>query len=163
MWLTLIVNFQKIKKNKRKEHSVEHIWIFEHFEINFKHMNIQTFEIKLSLHEKLFSICTQWNCEKEDKVSPGAVLDLSVVSVSAETLLSKYYRSCKTHAHTNTLNNHTNQMHVKWELTLPGHCQWNDRSHFNSRFQWNTTPRNQPRANKRTTHRCFQVHIMPRI
>lgn len=57
-------------------------------------------------------------------------MESSLVSVSAETHLSKYYMQnthsrARTHTQTHTAQLR-NQIHVKWELALPCHCKWSD-------------------------------------
>lgn len=67
------------------------------------------------------------------------ISDPSLVSVSTETLLSKY---CMQKAHTDTHEEQSRkQIHVKQEPALPCHCWGHDTQCFNSKFQCNTTPR----------------------
>jgi len=57
------------------------------------------------------TVCKQGKTEEGDSVATwGRIMDPSSVSISVETLLSKYTCKAQTHTHTHT---HTEQSHIQ--------------------------------------------------
>lgn len=101
------------------------IWTYQN---TFKHIHLQIF-----VRRKTKFFLGQYH---------GSIFSFSLNRNSHKQIL--HAKHTHVHAHTHTEQSY-NQIHVKWELTPPYHCQGN------------TTPRSQPTANNRATHRGWGV------